>query len=177
MFKHYRELQDVVSLLVYCTSDKSFLLLKETSGEYWIPSIKSEKNSWKMSAYKLLFELFGMESGTQLSPLRVSKVWLPAHPAPCVYHAVYKLTIRADAKKRLKVKPSVRYRLQWVGESELGRLQAHCALCSTACYYVQCNLRGKLISVFSSSRYCGGDNDSGVVLLQAGKLRLIRLSD
>lgn len=117
-------------------------------------------------------QLFGMESGTQLSPLRVSKVWLPAHPAPCVYHAVYKLTIRADAKKRLKVKPvsfafqvrpyyiylhlkspgckypdnmldfrieevsdvnirvlqSVRYRLQWVGESELGRLQAHCAL-------------------------------------------------
>ncbi|KPJ04779.1 hypothetical protein RR46_02476 [Papilio xuthus] len=69
-----------------------------------------------------------MESGAQLSPLRVNKVWLPAHPAPCVYHAVYKLTIRADAKKRLKVKPSVRFRLQWVGEAELGRLQAHCAL-------------------------------------------------
>ncbi|XP_045541651.1 uncharacterized protein LOC106719231 [Papilio machaon] len=128
MFKHYRELQDVVSLMVYCTSDKSFLLLKETSGEYWIPSIKSEKNSWKMSAHKLLFELFGTESGAQLSPLRVNKVWLPAHPAPCVYHTVYKLTIRADVKKRLKVKPSVRFRLQWVGEAELGRLQAHCAL-------------------------------------------------
>ncbi|CAH2067684.1 unnamed protein product, partial [Iphiclides podalirius] len=38
-----------------------------------------------------------------------------------------------------------------------------------------CQLQGKLVSVFSSSRYCGGSNDSGAVLLAAGKLRLIHL--
>ncbi|KAI5636045.1 calcineurin-like phosphoesterase domain-containing protein [Phthorimaea operculella] len=37
-------------------------------------------------------------------------------------------------------------------------------------------LRGRVISVFSSSHYCGGTNDIGVALLEGSKLRLIRVS-
>ncbi|XP_026314486.1 uncharacterized protein LOC113226169 [Hyposmocoma kahamanoa] len=39
-----------------------------------------------------------------------------------------------------------------------------------------CQLRGRLVSVFSSSHYCGGNNDSGVALLDCEKLRLIRIN-
>ncbi|XP_072937241.1 uncharacterized protein [Epargyreus clarus] len=39
-----------------------------------------------------------------------------------------------------------------------------------------CQLRGRLVSVFSSARYCGGSNDCGVALLHDATLRLIRLA-
>lgn len=39
-----------------------------------------------------------------------------------------------------------------------------------------CQLRGRLVSVFSSFHYCGGTNDSGVALLEGGKLRLMRVN-
>lgn len=57
MFKHYKDLCDVVSLLVYCPSERSYLLTKEANGEFWIPSNKAEKNCWKMTAHKINFEV------------------------------------------------------------------------------------------------------------------------
>ncbi|CAG4943531.1 unnamed protein product [Colias eurytheme] len=39
-----------------------------------------------------------------------------------------------------------------------------------------CQFNGRLVSVFSSSHYCGGNNDSGVVLLEDSKLRLIKVT-
>ncbi|XP_050670345.1 uncharacterized protein LOC126969089 isoform X2 [Leptidea sinapis] len=39
-----------------------------------------------------------------------------------------------------------------------------------------CQFHGRLISVFSSSNYCGGTNDSGVVLISDNKLRLMRVT-
>lgn len=36
-------------------------------------------------------------------------------------------------------------------------------------------LGGKLLTVFSSSHYCGGSNEAATVLVDSNKLRLIRL--
>lgn len=36
-------------------------------------------------------------------------------------------------------------------------------------------LGGRLLTVFSSSRYCGGSNEAATVLVDSNKLRLIRL--
>lgn len=36
-------------------------------------------------------------------------------------------------------------------------------------------LGGKLLTVFSSSNYCGGSNEAATVLVDSNKLRLIRL--
>jgi hypothetical protein len=36
-------------------------------------------------------------------------------------------------------------------------------------------LGGRLLTVFSSSRYCGGTNEAAAVLVDSGKLRLIKL--
>lgn len=57
MFKNYMNICDVVSLLVYCPAEKAYLLSKESNGEFWLPSSKTEKNCWKMSAHKLNFEV------------------------------------------------------------------------------------------------------------------------
>ncbi|XP_059058130.1 uncharacterized protein LOC131851628 [Achroia grisella] len=132
MFKHYKDLSDVVSLLVFCPSDRSYLVSKEPSGEYWIPSSRTENNSWKMTAHKINFEassnqLFGVDAGCQCQPLRVYKIWLPNHPQQSVYHAVYKVTVKSDVKKRTKVK-SPRSRLQWFNTVELERQRAHSML-------------------------------------------------
>ncbi|XP_022820964.1 uncharacterized protein LOC111352608 [Spodoptera litura] len=107
MFKNYKDLCDVVSLLVYCPSERCYLFTKEASGETWLPSSKCEKNCWKMTAHKINFELFGIDAGTNCHPLRVYKIWLPNHSLNCVYHAVYKVAIKADVKKRLKYKAEV----------------------------------------------------------------------
>ncbi|XP_073942307.1 uncharacterized protein isoform X3 [Choristoneura fumiferana] len=127
MFKHYRDLCDVVSLLVYCPSERAFLLTKETSGEYWIPSCKTEKNSWKMTAQKMNLELLGNDASPCL-PLRVNKIWLPNHHTNCVFHAVFRVPIKGDVKKQTKMKVGVRNRLQWFNAVELERLRAHAAL-------------------------------------------------
>lgn len=57
MFKQYKDVCDVVSLMVYCPFDKSYLLTKEPDGEFWIPSSKVEKNNWKITAHKINFEV------------------------------------------------------------------------------------------------------------------------
>lgn len=58
MFKNYKDLCDVVSLLVYCPSERAFLFTKESSGELWLPSMKCENNCWKSTANKMNFEVY-----------------------------------------------------------------------------------------------------------------------
>ncbi|XP_075992786.1 uncharacterized protein LOC142987717 [Anticarsia gemmatalis] len=128
MFKHYKDLCDVVSLLVYCPTERCYLFSKEASGELWVPSMKCERNGWKTTAHRINFELFGVDNGQQCIPFRVYKVWLPDHTMNCVYHAVYKVAIKSDVKKRLKLKPGMRSRLQWFNTTELERQRAHCTL-------------------------------------------------
>lgn len=57
MFKYYKEISDVVTLVAYCPSERSYLLAKDTSGEFWLPSSKTEKNCWKNTAQKINFEV------------------------------------------------------------------------------------------------------------------------
>ncbi|CAH2208665.1 jg19014 [Pararge aegeria aegeria] len=57
MFKSYKDITDVVSLLVYCPAERSYLLCKESNGEYWIPSSKSVKNCWNITAHQMNFEV------------------------------------------------------------------------------------------------------------------------
>ncbi|KAL0895199.1 hypothetical protein ABMA27_013640 [Loxostege sticticalis] len=127
MFKNYKDISDVVSLLVHCPSERSFLLSKEASGEFWLPCSKAEKNCWKMTAHKINFELFGMDSTSQVQPLRVYKIWMPSHPQPCIYHTIYKVSVKSDVKKRTKMK-GIRNRLQWLNTTELDRQRAHSTL-------------------------------------------------
>ncbi|CAB3237684.1 unnamed protein product [Arctia plantaginis] len=128
MFKKYTDLCDVVSLLVYCPSERAFLFTKESSGELWLPSTKCENNCWKSTANKMNFELFGADVGPQCTPLRVYKIWLPKHALPCVYHAIYKVAIKSDVKKKVKLKLGVKNRMQWLNMTELERQRAHANL-------------------------------------------------
>lgn len=45
-----------------------------------------------------------MDTVATSHPLRVYKIWLPNHTLQCVYHAIYKLTVKSDYRKRLKFK-------------------------------------------------------------------------
>lgn len=58
MFKYYKDLCDVVSVLIYCPNDKSYLLTKENNGEFWIPWSKVERNCWKSTANKIISEVY-----------------------------------------------------------------------------------------------------------------------
>ncbi|XP_047987748.1 uncharacterized protein LOC125227465 [Leguminivora glycinivorella] len=128
MFKHYKDLCDVVSLLAYCSSERSYLLNREANGEYWLPSCKTEKNCWNITAQKINVEIFGSEASS-CQPLQVLKTWLPDHETPCVYHAVYKTSVKSDVKKRMKNKnTNAAKNRQWVNSVELDRLRAHCSL-------------------------------------------------
>ncbi|XP_061707748.1 uncharacterized protein LOC133518165 isoform X1 [Cydia pomonella] len=128
MFKQYKDLCDVVSLLAYCPSERSYLLNKEANGEYWLPSCKTEKNCWNTTAQKINVEIFGSEASA-CQPLQVLKTWLPDHESPCVYHAVYKTAVKSEVKKRMKNKNvSGTKNRQWVNSVELDRLRAHCSL-------------------------------------------------
>ncbi|XP_063376700.1 uncharacterized protein LOC134664060 [Cydia fagiglandana] len=126
MFKHYKDLCDVVSLLAYCSAERSYLLNREANGEYWLPSSKSEKNCWNMTAQKINVEIFGSEASA-CQPLQVIKTWLPDHESACVYHVVYKTAVKSELKKRMKIKNGAKTR-QWVNSVELDRLRAHCSL-------------------------------------------------
>ncbi|XP_039764447.1 uncharacterized protein LOC120636936 [Pararge aegeria] len=128
MFKSYKDITDVVSLLVYCPAERSYLLCKESNGEYWIPSSKSVKNCWNITAHQMNFELFGTDAQSQCQPIRIYKVWLPNHPKACVYHSVYKVSVKSDVKKRIKLRAGMRNRLQWFSTVELERQRAHAGL-------------------------------------------------
>ncbi|XP_022121878.2 uncharacterized protein LOC110997839 [Pieris rapae] len=158
MFKNYIDICDVVSLLVYCPAEKAYLLTKESNGEFWIPSSRTEKNCWKMSAHKLNFELFGMDSSAQCQPLRVYKIWLPDHPSTCVYHAVYKVSIKSDVKKRVKRRAGIRNRLQWFTMVELERLRAHA------------NLRSPEVSVFAQMALGDVPKDADILDFEPGMI-------
>ncbi|XP_060801194.1 uncharacterized protein LOC106132186 [Amyelois transitella] len=183
---HYRDVCDVVSLLVYCPSERSFLLTKESSGEYWIPSSKAEKNCWKMTAHRINFELFGMDAGVQCQPLRIYKVWLPSHPQQCVYHAVYKVAVKADIKKRAKMK-GIRNRLHWFNSVELERQRAHSSLRSPeVSIFAQLVMgeqpkdnelqemeTGMLIEICEENVIVGNDSGGGAVALASPNCALL----
>ncbi|CAH0700278.1 unnamed protein product [Spodoptera exigua] len=188
MFKNYKDLCDVVSLLVYCPSERCYLFTKEASGETWLPSSKCEKNCWKMTANKIHFELFGIDAGTNCHPLRVYKIWLPSHSLNCVYHAVYKVAIKIDVKKRLKYKPGMRNRLQWLNISELERQKAHLNLRSPEliAFVLMINSElkdsdkdwdvesGSLIEICEENVVIGQDVAGGAVAMASPNLQLLQ---
>ncbi|KAF9787631.1 hypothetical protein SFRURICE_001683 [Spodoptera frugiperda] len=188
MFKNYKDLCDVVSLLVYCPSERCYLFTKESSGETWLPSSKCEKNCWKMTAHKINFELFGIDAGTNCHPLRVYKIWLPNHSLNCVYHAVYKVAIKADVKKRLKYKAGMRNRLQWLNMSELERQKAHSNLRSpeVIAFALMTNGElkdsdkdsevesGSLIEICEENIVIGQDVAGGAVAMASPNLQLLQ---
>lgn len=49
MFSCKKDFKNVLSVLVYCSNDNTFLLLLDKErGDYWMPSVKmDEKFSWK----------------------------------------------------------------------------------------------------------------------------------
>lgn len=93
-----------------------------------------------------------MDSTSQVQPLRVYKIWMPSHPQPCIYHTIYKVSVKSDVKKRTKMKvryqtpakislayslnsisiclftQGIRNRLQWLNTTELDRQRAHSTL-------------------------------------------------
>ncbi|CAH0602808.1 unnamed protein product [Chrysodeixis includens] len=153
MFKNYRDITDVVSLLVYCPSEKCYLFTKEASGELWIPSSKCDKNCWKITANKINSELFGADNLAPCNPLRVYKIWLPNHHLQCVYHAVYKVAVKNEYRKRLKFKSGMRNRLQWLNTVDLEKQRAHS------------NLRSPEIAVFALMALGDGVKDPDITIL------------
>lgn len=49
MFDHKADFRNILSVLVHCSQDQTFLLLNDVDrGDYWVPStIIDEKFSWK----------------------------------------------------------------------------------------------------------------------------------
>ncbi|RZC40793.1 uncharacterized protein BDFB_004392 [Asbolus verrucosus] len=121
MFKSVNDLCDVVSVVIYCFSDATMLLVVEpSSNEYWIPSVKvTGGSSWSSQVtkdlitdvsedrkyqtyYRKNLQIFGCV--LPISKLmRLNKVWIPYHSTPYISHAIFEVQINADMKKKSKV--------------------------------------------------------------------------
>ncbi|XP_068914444.1 uncharacterized protein [Tenebrio molitor] len=122
-FKSIHELCDIASVVIFCPSDSTIMLVIEpSSNEYWIPSVKVPAgNSWVGQISRdLLQDIFGTNV-TINRVLRVNKLWMPAsHKAPYLCHSIFEVQVTLEMKKKSK-SPFGKYKgkVRWTNSQEI----------------------------------------------------------
>lgn len=117
LFKYPSDLSDVVSIIFYCQEKNSILLIKETNGEFKLPSSAVVNKQWKESALELALELFGFELAVEA--VKIYKIWIPNNVQSFIYHIVYRGLISSTQKKSRTKKVNT----IWIDPSELERIR------------------------------------------------------
>ncbi|KAK6625385.1 hypothetical protein RUM43_005682 [Polyplax serrata] len=100
MFLNKKDLTNVLSVLVYCSQDNTFLLLQDGErGDYWIPSTKmDDKFSWRDNLRFFKQKLFDYEIINE-KLLKIVKIWSLEKD---YFHLIFQVSLPKEVKTNCK---------------------------------------------------------------------------
>ncbi|KAJ9586976.1 hypothetical protein L9F63_019428 [Diploptera punctata] len=119
MFKSVTDLCDIVSALVCCSDDNTYLFLPAEDGtnDLSIPSAKVRSDGWNMGIKRMLKEKFNFDTNNTETVLKIHRIWNPTNSA-FLNHAVMKITISLDKKKNIKPTAKAKGKIKWMTERD-----------------------------------------------------------
>lgn len=134
LFKYPSDLSDVVSIIIYCQENDTILLIKETNGEFKLPSSVVVNSQWKESASELALEMLGFD--VTIDSVKFYKIWIPNHIQPSIHHIVYRGLISLNLSKKIKLKKNKDFRTVWINSEELEKIKNEGQLKSPEIYTI-----------------------------------------
>lgn len=121
LFKYPSDLSDVVSIIIYCQENDTILLIKETNGEFKLPSSIVVNNQWKESALELTHEILGFD--IVIETVKFYKIWIPNHTQPFIHHIVYRGLISINQSKKTRLKKNKDFKTIWINSEEIEKIR------------------------------------------------------
>lgn len=134
IFKYPSDLSDVVSIIIYCQENDTILLIKQTNGEFKLPSSVVVNNQWKESASELIHEILGFD--VVIEAVKLYKIWIPNHSQPFIHHIVYRGLISINQSKKTRLKKNRDFKTVWTNSEEIDKIRDEGQLKSPEIYTV-----------------------------------------
>ncbi|CAH1405929.1 unnamed protein product [Nezara viridula] len=101
-FKNVSELTDVISVVIYCVDDKTYLIAHDYNLDYHIPYVPVSTYSWKLQVQNFVKEYLGVTVEINAHLWRIIRFW-KSDEEPYLLNTIFEIPICKDTKNKAKI--------------------------------------------------------------------------
>ncbi|XP_066903080.1 uncharacterized protein [Halyomorpha halys] len=122
LFKNVNELTDVISVVIYCVDDKTYLIAHDCYLDYHIPYIPVATYSWNLQVQNFIKQYLGVSVDCAVHLWRIIRFW-KSEEEPYFLNTIFEVPITKEVKSKAKIyKLNNVSKTSWMTQEEFEQL-------------------------------------------------------